>query len=559
MSNLGDTAQQLRNMNKAQVNVADLFGAMIGVIADFSTIINLAGDIAKASSAAADAAASLADSANAEVLGDITAARIAADQADAATALAAAAANGADAQALQASEAAAAASAGAAASTIVGFIVIAIAVVALLAEITSSSSDPVGEALDKLHQDLLDIRNDQTAEDFLNFVGNFVKPYRNDAITNFQLLPTLLVEVPPPTDQELNCKQCPLGSLVEDLVNLGDPTAWQLPYLDMKTLFYLPAPYFPPEYTGHGPAGAPDFSAQFPVTFLPPQELGVPYTCAGLRFVWQYTPQQTLVAFNPMIILPAFLGVIGYFLNIGVTLRPTKFARTPEWANIIRDDCITPLMTYHEKILNGENNDGGIVYVAAPSAGDLVNYLQTGGIGREVPINREGSWRWDTLSGDFFYGVYDTFLSNGEFPRPYGAVDVYTGYSSIGSYPPVEGVMEMEEGEYTRFFAKYLLRCLARGKEVYRGIGLPAVWRTINKLKAMVGDPLLGPSFGDWSLKEVYNLLGQVVEGPQLIPSLSVKDLAVFLQNTTPTFSFGSGPISLRQMLEGLPPDPARL
>jgi len=263
-------------------------------------------------------------------------------------------------------------------------------------------------------------------------------------------------------------------------------------------------------------------------------------------------PQQALVAFCPMVILPAFLGAIGYFVDVGVTLRPTEFARTPAWANIIRDDCITPLMTYHEKILHGENNDGGIVYVAAPSASDLADNFDTWG----------ALWRWDTRLGDFALDL-DTYLGwlilghTGSFPRPYGAVEVYTGYSSIGSYPPIEDVLD--EGAYTRFFAKYLLRCLARGKEVYRGIGLPAVWQTINKLKAMVGDPLLGPSFGDWSLKEVYNLLGQVVEGPKLIPYLSVNDLAVFLQNTTPTFSFGSGPISLRQMLEGLPPDPARL
>ena len=51
------------------------------------------------------------------------------------------------------------------------------------------------------------------------------------------------------------------------------------------------------------------------------------------------------------------------------------------------------------------------------------------------------------------------------------------------------------------------------------GIGLQTVWQMIDSLNKIVGDtPLQGPSFGDWSLREVVALanLGQTAGGYSL-------------------------------------------
>jgi hypothetical protein len=63
--------------------------------------------------------------------------------------------------------------------------------------------------------------------------------------------------------------------------------------------------------------------------------------------------------------------------------------------------------------------------------------------------------------------------------------------------------------ELTRFYGKYLLRTAYRSKEVYGNIGLGEVWNVMNLLRGLAGDaPLAGPTFGDWSMRAAFNMLG---------------------------------------------------
>jgi len=160
------------------------------------------------------------------------------------------------------------------------------------------------------------------------------------------------------------------------------------------------------------------------------------------------------------------------------------------------------------------------------------------------------------------------------YPQPYGAVNLFSGYSSIGSYPLLNvprGFFSFDENgkllgrnletDFTvRPVSKYLVRTLARSKAVYREIGLSEVRNTINHLRSLVGDPLLdGPSFGDWSLREVFGILGHprnALVNPSQDPNspLIVNNLANYLEHSTPFFNRQSQ-LSLRNMFEGLPPD----
>jgi hypothetical protein len=52
------------------------------------------------------------------------------------------------------------------------------------------------------------------------------------------------------------------------------------------------------------------------------------------------------------------------------------------------------------------------------------------------------------------------------------------------------------------YFGKFQIRLLRRYKDVYKGVGLPAVWDMINNLNKLVGAaPQAGPRINDWSVK----------------------------------------------------------
>jgi hypothetical protein len=84
----------------------------------------------------------------------------------------------------------------------------------------------------------------------------------------------------------------------------------------------------------------------------------------------------------------------------------------------------------------------------------------------------------------------------------YGAVEKFSGYSSIGANFRLDrGALVI--ADYYFALRKLQLRVLKRMKDVYVAVGLSRVWEVINKLNALVGDPPMPrPSFVDWSLRE---------------------------------------------------------
>ena len=161
----------------------------------------------------------------------------------------------------------------------------------------------------------------------------------------------------------------------------------------------------------------------------------------------------------------------------------------------------------------------GIVNVSAPTLKDLQALLDTGG--PPQPHRRI----WDV---------------NG---RPFGAVNIYSGASAVGGYSKFDQSLQNaadvnDTVGLLKFYAKYLVRTIGRSKEVYRQIGLPAAWRVVNNLRALAGDPPLpGPDFGDWSLREMFTLIGggntPILGGQQFAP-LTARNLLGMFKSAPP-------------------------
>lgn len=235
------------------------------------------------------------------------------------------------------------------------------------------------------------------------------------------------------------------------------------------------------------------------------------------------------------------------------------------------------LLWYHDKIVDG------IVNITPPATLALAPYVYDSNI-QGIAQDRAGlsPWQIATVRGpisphwvDFIRGNISAPQS--DYARPYGALCLHTGYvanfqsdggsASVGSYPAYEWPFQHSSwGQYpsyewrTGFYGKYLLRCLRLKKEVYIGIGLPKVWDTVNTLRKLCGqEPVLrGTShqyashFGNWSLKEVFILLGAGTGNPFLLRK-NVGSLAAFLMNTPPDLNVTrpptqSGTISLRAL-----------
>ena len=287
-----------------------------------------------------------------------------------------------------------------------------------------------------------------------------------------------------------------------------------------------------------------DFSAlHFTNNFLPTPVAGVP-------------PNNT---FNPTWILQQTMAAVNYYFIIcGAVLKnfPNDGATVHDFAgndpnNPADFNFLGGLSWYHDQLRSG------IVCIAPPFPTDLLPIGPPGPTG-QIPASADaGISTWSVPCGlgsvpntqpgsawGFF--DYDTAAQAkanapaSQWSRPYGALCSYTGFvagiggpqPSVDSYPDYvfptsgdpaviaprpSGTEDIGSGRpdaatwqwYTGFYCKYLVACLWRCKLVYNGMGLGDMWRTINRMYVMFGQPPRpGPCFGDWSLKEVFRMLG---------------------------------------------------
>jgi hypothetical protein len=111
----------------------------------------------------------------------------------------------------------------------------------------------------------------------------------------------------------------------------------------------------------------------------------------------------------------------------------------------------------------------------------------------------------------------------------YGAVDVFSGYSSMGNYPLMFSDMFPWGSTDAGPARKFQMRVMARVNHVAIQSGMK-IWLAINHLRAMTGAPPLPPYFhSTWSLRF---LASMVFDGTK---PMSLLEFKRFLRDTPPT------------------------
>jgi hypothetical protein len=129
----------------------------------------------------------------------------------------------------------------------------------------------------------------------------------------------------------------------------------------------------------------------------------------------------------------------------------------------------------------------------------------------------------------------------------YGAVEKFSGYSSVGGYYQIS--VDDNNQAMPGTYPKWSLRQLKRAKDVHIGVGLPSVFKALNSLNRLLGNPEVKDSVGDWwSMREVVSIsqLRSTDRGK------SLRALAAFIIETEPLdtpYSSASGTVSIRTLL----------
>lgn len=213
-------------------------------------------------------------------------------------------------------------------------------------------------------------------------------------------------------------------------------------------------------------------------------------------------PDDGLV-FNYTYTLPQFLRAIYILLTTIGALAPTSLANYQ--ASLRR--CLTRLSAVHDTIVSS-----GIVGTRVPKP------LEVSYVVYPEPDSGKGPY-WDS-----------DWWTYGPIPWPYGAVEKYSGASSVASYFSYILYKIVDPGN--NFVRLIQLRIAQQKKALYSQLGLPSVWQVINHLRIMTGQPPLADvPYEDWSIKEALGIMG-------LSPSTSARSLLSVVKTTPP---FGGG------------------
>ncbi|MGA7316122.1 MAG: hypothetical protein WBX22_19370 [Silvibacterium sp.] len=223
------------------------------------------------------------------------------------------------------------------------------------------------------------------------------------------------------------------------------------------------------------------------------------------------TPNADGTVFNYAYILPAYLYAVSVFLSVAAVIDP-KFKQN--WGQTVVKPIACLLQSIHDFILI----NGIVMLSPGPFAPiDLVNW---------TVVDPEGQ-PLETLN-DPHPGVTPALNDFNEVigaKIEYGAVEKFSGFSSMGIYTLLEPFDPNSN-------AKFLIRLLKRSKDVYVGVGLVGVLKTINTLRNLVDQaPLPGPRINDWSFRrDISPHVSKRSDG-----SIDLRDVVTFLESTPPT------------------------
>jgi len=278
-------------------------------------------------------------------------------------------------------------------------------------------------------------------------------------------------------------------------------------------------------------------------------------------------PDADDLVFNYTYILPLYLRSIYTLLTAIGTLSPKDLHL---YSDTFRA-CVIRLQRVHDTVTDGivisrlpvnseiwkatDPNSGWEAYKGGPYASSFPN-------GQFLGFS---TWAGGENAADpsRVYGTAWPF-------QIFGAVETYSGASSISSYPPLDvppSGPPPDDAWMAAVQGKLALRALKAKKDVYTATGMAEVFRVANELRAIVGDPTLpGPVPGGWTVLEIYRTLGRLAwwggdwrQAPSnrlISPTPTLLQLRKYLESVPPTQTGSDfahlttwAPTSLRQML----------
>jgi hypothetical protein len=379
-------------------------------------------------------------------------------------------------------------------------------------------ADPLQPIVDELRRDFQQLGAELKAENIITRRTNQVNAL-GPARAILADLNNLINLQPPLTEAERSDKVETCITTLNDL-SPEDPL-WMAPFNDQ--IFWTDAGLlmwvtFAPR--GPGLGGIPD---RFPL------DLGYGEQAP--------TAQSTGEVFNYFYILPAYVEALFIFIAVAAALFPSDFAQ--RFADVLKP-AADLLQARHDRIMSGitqlfpgQLNRQMLI--------DALNALAEAASG--IPVGTFQSGVTPFLVPPSVPGVSLSLNLMGGVNIEYGAVERFSGFSSIGLYKMTIDEINAMDGDAA--FNKFRLRLLKRAKDVYIGVGLRSVWNIINDLKGIVGDaPLPRPNFADWSVR---NILSTARIPAREDGSFHLLDLVHFIQRTVPQDT--TTPTSFRGLL----------
>jgi hypothetical protein len=247
-------------------------------------------------------------------------------------------------------------------------------------------------------------------------------------------------------------------------------------------------------------------------------------------------PDGTGRVFNYVYILPAYMNALSIFITVAGTLDP-KFVAN--YGGTVVSPALDLLSKWHDKI-QGE----GIILLSPVEFRTVPrpqpwSPLQppvqwTGALfGEAILATQLASMTQQPPSGLPFLTGVTLNVAALQASIKYGAVEKFSGDSSIGTYTiqltrGFEGPGLPDVYLFSRDpspYKKFQIRLLKKAKDVYIGVGLLAVWNSINAVGSLLGRAPLGrPNFADWSFRAISKIVGLT----------SLKAIRTFMVSTPP-------------------------
>jgi len=232
----------------------------------------------------------------------------------------------------------------------------------------------------------------------------------------------------------------------------------------------------------------------------------------------QTPPQTAGQVFSYRYVLPDCLRMTAIFIAVAGTVDPN-------WVANYKTSVLTPvanfLKTIHDTIL------GGITQLS-PGYWDG----QTVSDALTPPYSFPGGAPfWSGVSQIPPLPPQPPFAPTGANIE-FGAVEKYSGYSSMGNYQISFQDIPITSTDPSPF-NKFQIRLLKRAIDVYQGVGLLHVWNVINSLNALVGaSPMSRPSYAGWSFRKILEV-SKFAANPTT-KKFSLYGLAKFIRYTLP-------------------------